>query len=138
MAGGCASPQVLRDFTTDGCSLFPDSSSDACWADCCVAHDRTYWRGGTAAERKQADAALRDCVAQLGRPTLAGLMYRGVRIGGMPLWPTWFRWGYGWGYGRGYEPLKPAEQCRADELAAQAPEAIPACPPGTPPDPEPE
>jgi hypothetical protein len=109
----CASPRVLRDFTTDGCSLFPDSGSDACWADCCVDHDRAYWRGGTAEERRQADARLRECVKRVGKPTLASLMYRGVRLGGMPLWPTWFRWGYGWGYGRGYEPLTPDEQQQA-------------------------
>ena len=114
--GACASPSVLRDFTTDGCSLFPDSAGDACWADCCVAHDRAYWRGGTADERRRADAALRECVlAQTGKPTLAGAMYRGVRLGGAPLAPAWYRWGYGWGYGRGYSPLTAAEQRQADE-----------------------
>lgn len=111
--GGCASPRILRDFTTDGCSLFPDAIGDACWADCCVAHDRAYWRGGTAQERERADAALRACVARGGHPVLASVMHRGVRLGGMPLWPVWYRWGYGWGYGRGYEPLTPDEQRQA-------------------------
>jgi hypothetical protein len=128
--GACASTRDLRDFTTDGCSVFPDASGDACWADCCVEHDRAYWRGGTADERRRADAALRECVARADRPTLGKLMYRGVRVTGMPLWPTWFRWGYGWGYGRGYEPLTPAEQRAADEkLAARRPaEPDPSCP----------
>ena len=127
--GACASPRVLRDFTTDGCSLFPDSAGDACWADCCVEHDRAYWRGGTAAQRKRADAALRECVARTGRTRLAGLMHGGVRIGGMPLWPTWFRWGYGWGYGRGYEPLTPAEQQDAQDKLAARPLGRHACGP---------
>lgn len=118
---GCASTRVLRDFTTDGCSLFPDGDAEdpARWCDCCVNHDKAYWRGGTAAERKRADVSLRGCVlAVTGRPALARLMYRGVRLGGMPMFPTGFRWGYGWGYGRGYEPLTPGEQLRASEKLA--------------------
>lgn len=127
--GACASPRVLREFTTDGCSLFPDSAGETCWADCCVAHDRAYWRGGTAEARERADAALRECVARGGRPTVASVMYRGVRLGGMPLWPTWYRWGYGWGYGRGYEPLTPDEQRQADRMleARQPARPDPAC-----------
>lgn len=131
MIGACASPHVLRDFTTDGCSLFPDAGGDFCWADCCVEHDRAYWRGGTAAERERADAALRACVAAKGRPRLGSVMYHGVRLGGLPLWPTWFRWAYGWGYGRGYAPLTPDEQRAADDtLAARAsahPDPDPGC-----------
>lgn len=113
---GCGSPHVLRPFTTDGCSLFPDSAGDACWANCCVEHDRAYWRGGTAEERSRADRDLRQCVAQVGEPRLADLMYWGVRLGGMPLLPTWYRWGYGWSYGRGYEPLTPDGVHQADRL----------------------
>lgn len=121
LLGGCASSRVLRPFTSDGCSLFPDGDTEDSlrWADCCRTHDMAYWRGGTAHERRNADVALRDCVlARTGRPTLAAWMYRGVRIGGLPLFPTGFRWGYGWGYGRGYAPLAPDEQQRADELLA--------------------
>lgn len=119
--GGCASTHELRDFNSDGCSLFPDGDAvdPVRWHSCCVTHDAAYWRGGTADQRKAADTALRACVAQTGRPALAGLMYDGVRAGGTPLFPAWFRWGYGWGYGRGYEPLTPEEQQRAeDKLAA--------------------
>lgn len=115
---GCASTHVLRDFSTDGCSLFPDgdSAQPTLWCDCCVAHDQSYWRGGTAVEREAADAALRGCVlARTGRETLAAQMYRGVRLGGTPWMPAGFRWCYGWGYGRGYEPLTPVEQAQAVE-----------------------
>ena len=116
--GGCASTQVLRDFSTDGCSLFPDGDAEdrVRWCDCCVEHDEAYWRGGSAEERKRADTVFRDClVTRSNRPTLAAVMYRGVRIGGTPWLPTGFRWGYGWGYGRGYAPLTADEQRHADE-----------------------
>lgn len=122
MINGCASTHTLRDFTTDGCSFFPDGDAEnpERWHDCCVHHDMAYWRGGTAEERETADLGLRDCVAaRTARPTLANQMYRGVRIGGAPLLPTTFRWGYGWGYGRGYEPLSCDEQQQANEKIAR-------------------
>lgn len=115
--GGCASTHELRAFRTDGCSLFPDGDADdpPRWSACCVTHDFSYWRGGTAQERKNADQALRHCVLErTQRQWLADQMYRGVRIGGTPLLPTWFRWAYGWGYGRGYEPLTAEERQRAE------------------------
>lgn len=112
LLGGCASPKVLRDFSTDGCSLFPDGAR----CRCCVEHDAAYWRGGTAAERKAADAALRECVrAETRGGATAAAMYWGVRLGGVPWLPTWFRWAYGWGFGRGYERLDPEERVAADE-----------------------
>jgi hypothetical protein len=122
MVSGCASTHILHDFTTDGCSVFPDGDAEdpERWRDCCVTHDMAYWRGGTAAERKAADVGLRDCVSlRTSRKTLTDRMYRGVRIGGTPLLPTPFRWGYGWGYGRGYEPLSQDEQRQADEKIAR-------------------
>jgi hypothetical protein len=119
--GGCAARGVLHDFTTDSCSLFPDrgTTTPACWADCCVMHDRAYWRGGTASEREAADAQLRACVlARTGKPMFSGLMYWGVRGGGVPVIPTGYRWGYGWSYGRGYEALTASEQRQAEERFA--------------------
>lgn len=116
--GGCASSRVLRDFTTDGCSFFPDgnSSQPQLWGDCCINHDMAYWRGGIAQARFRADDALRECVmVRTGRKAFAGLMYRGVRLTGTPWIPTEFRWGYGWGFGRGYEPLTVDEQQQASE-----------------------
>ena len=85
-------PQPPKPFKSDGCSLFPDGN----WGGCCVEHDRAYWQGGTAAERKAADQALRECVKQKGYPILAQLMYVGVRVGGHHLLPTPWRWGFGW------------------------------------------
>ena len=119
---GCASTHVLKDFTTDGCSVFPDGTAlqPKLWCDCCVTHDQAYWRGGSAEQRLRADAALGACVrAATGKVTLANWMVRGVRVSGMPLLPTAFRWGYGWGYGRGYAPLSPDEQQQADKKLAE-------------------
>jgi hypothetical protein len=115
----CASPSELRPFTTDGCSMFPDrayaNSHD--WCHCCVVHDLAYWRGGTEGQRLEADRALRSCVYGATHDrALAETMYSGVRMGGMPYWPTWFRWAYGWPYGRTYEALTDEERRRAEEL----------------------
>ena len=103
----------LKDFTSDGCSLFPDGTMGdrAKWCECCLQHDIAYWRGGAEQERKTADEALRACVLERTRDkALAETMYLGVRAGGHPVFPTWYRWGYGWTYGRGYKPLTEQEQ----------------------------
>lgn len=101
----------LKPFTSDGCSLFPDralfSSDD--WLHCCVAHDYAYWQGGTKQQRHQADQQFQQCVTASSNAMLAQLMFAGVRVGGLPYWPTPFRWGYGWPYLRGYTPLSTQE-----------------------------
>jgi hypothetical protein len=95
------------------------------WESCCVTHDRAYHTGGprqtTAAEsfaaRREADLALKTCVLETGMKripelsaeytisarevetlyrAIAALMYRSVRIGGMPCTGLPWRWGYGW------------------------------------------
>jgi hypothetical protein len=117
----CGAKAGIRPFYTDGCSLFPDGSfgDRRLWCECCFAHDIAYWRGGTQAERKRADEQLRECVlARTGDERLADLMYDGVRIGGSPVFPNWYRWAYGWPYGRTYEPLTEDEAVQA-QLALQ-------------------
>jgi hypothetical protein len=90
------------------------------WESCCVEHDRNYWRGEVVdgyEKRKQADEALKNCVSNTGRQMkenissklgvapenviavfhiIADLMYRAVRIGGIPCSAYSWRWGYGW------------------------------------------
>jgi len=95
------------------------------WESCCVKHDQVYHLGGprdaTAAEsfeaRKEADLALKACVLETGvkrskelsteynisarevetlYTAIAALMYRAVRVGGMPCTGLPWRWGYGW------------------------------------------
>jgi hypothetical protein len=120
LLSGCATtqPQGLRPFSSDGCSLFPDRGlGKGDWCGCCLAHDLAYWRGGTEAQRLQADEKLRSCVAaRTGDAILAENMRAGVHAGGSPALPTPFRWGYGWPAGRGYEPLSPEESAVADAL----------------------
>jgi hypothetical protein len=103
---------TLKPFTTDGCSLFPDGTHEqqSLWMECCIRHDLAYWRGGTSRQRLEADQALQQCVARVGEPEIAKLMLAGVRVGGSPYFPTWYRWGYGWSYRRAYAALTPQEQ----------------------------
>ncbi|HYM34134.1 MAG TPA: hypothetical protein VET48_02000, partial [Steroidobacteraceae bacterium] len=79
-------------FTTDGCSLWPDST----WRACCIEHDFAYWCGGTTEQRLNADRTLRACVAEHSNAFNAWLMFLGVRVGGMRLQPWPWRWGYGY------------------------------------------
>lgn len=78
-------------FTTDGCSAWPDGA----WVGCCIEHDIAYWCGGPRTARLAADRRLRECVRGKSAPTNGALMYYGVRLGGHPLWPFPWRWGYG-------------------------------------------
>ena len=87
-----------KPFHSDGCSCFPDLD----YGDCCVDHDRIYWRGGSPDQRRAADEALRQCIAAKGRPVLARAMYWGVRIGGHGWLPTPWRWGFGHRWPDGY------------------------------------
>jgi hypothetical protein len=95
------------------------------WRECCVSHDRQYHSGGLDAisasesfeQRKSADLDLKDCVVGTGLQRSAvlqdfyglteadisviyeatsELMYRAVRIGGIPCTNQTWRWGYGW------------------------------------------
>ena len=113
LAGCNSTPGTLKDFTSDGCSLFPDRSliTNKDWCDCCLEHDIAYWQGGTEAQRLKADRSLRDCVlTTTGDSVLAEAMYQGVRFGGSPWFYNWYRWGYGWGYERKYQALTLEEQ----------------------------
>ena len=78
-------------YKSDGCTLFSDGN----YRECCEAHDRDYYRGGTKAERNAADMRLRQCVRAKGHKYLSTMMYLGVRIGGVAFLPTPYRWGFG-------------------------------------------
>jgi hypothetical protein len=88
------------EFTSDGCSggmtviwqfLFNKLPP---WNGVCVEHDRAYSRGGTANDRRIADAELLAGVAHNGHPVWAIIMWIAVRIGGHPYFPFSWRWGY--------------------------------------------
>ena len=119
---GCTEDASLQPFTSDGCSLFPDSSliSGDDWCSCCFEHDLQYWRGGTEIEREAADRKLQQCVLEkTGDAMLANAMYQGVNLGGSPYFYNWYRWGYGWGFERKYQALTPDEMKNADRLVAE-------------------
>lgn len=78
------SQEILKQpFTTDGCTNWPDGL----WLPCCTTHDY-YYQYGIALEikRKEADKRLRRCVADMGYPMVAWIMYAGVRTFGGLLW----------------------------------------------------
>ncbi len=89
-----ATKTVPADFKSDGCSLFPDGD----YRNCCVAHDKAYYVGGSWRERRRADNKLYKCVADIKgfqHKIIAPMMWIGVRVGGVPFLPTPFRWGFG-------------------------------------------
>ena len=87
-------------FVYDGCSLFFDSLPLHDFTEGCFAHDVAYWAGGTKEERKAADRALKDSVAETG--PVGMLMqypfYIGVRLFGTSFIAHAFNvhWGFGW------------------------------------------
>lgn len=88
------STQLPPDFKSDGCTLFPDFN----YRDCCVAHDKLYYVGGTSKERWEADKQLYMCIKGKGgriNRMLAPAIWVGARVGGVPFMPTPFRWGFG-------------------------------------------
>jgi hypothetical protein len=93
-------------FRFDGCSWWPDGFGDTNWRHCCEEHDYAYWCGGSAADRERADAALGECVATVTSPGYGELMRLGVRAGGHPAVPLYFRWGYGHAYSGRYPETK--------------------------------
>jgi hypothetical protein len=116
-----AAADQLKPFTSDGCSSFPDGTlkEQQLWLNCCMAHDFAYWQGGNYQQRLDADKALKECVANVGKPEIAQLMLAGVRVGGSPYWPTKFRWGYGWSWPRGYKEVTKEEQRQIEEMIGE-------------------
>jgi hypothetical protein len=101
-----------ESFVSDGCSLWFDGG----WGDpCCVVHDTKYWCGGSAKERSDADEQLRLCVAGRESSAFARLMWLGVRFGGHPIFPTWYRWGYGRDYLPWYGDYPAREQSTQED-----------------------
>ena len=106
-------PKMAKPFESDNCTWFPDGN----YADCCVAHDRDYYFGGSLKQRRESDKRLKQCVMSKGkgwkRKLLANAMFFGVRIGGVSFLPTPFRWGFGHKWPR-KEPEKPKADTSKD------------------------
>lgn len=87
--------QPDRIFITDGCSRVLDTAWNTA---CCVEHDIAYWCGGDRAARLQADTEFGQCIAGETNAFVGWVMKTGVRIGGHPVFPSSYRWGYGHPY----------------------------------------
>jgi hypothetical protein len=95
------SPSV--PFRFDGCSWWPDGD----YRDCCQTHDYAYWCGGPREARAAADEELRACVARIRGGAYGRLIWLGVRLGGHPAVPMYFRWGFGHAYTGCYPDAPP-------------------------------
>ena len=101
-------------FLTDGCSMWLDGwFTGSSWQECCVDHDVVYWCGGPGSRRSKADEALRGCVADEFQGWMGGVMWMGVRLGGHPWVPAYWRWGYGNDWPSSYTP-EPATPAQSD------------------------
>ncbi|MDA7921225.1 phospholipase [Verrucomicrobiales bacterium] len=96
----CKTTEVaqLVPFQSDGCTSFPDGPKEdpKRWCFACDHHDFTYWQGGSFADRLAADKKLKAEISETGHPIAAAVAFAGIRVGGSPLLPTPWRWGYGW------------------------------------------
>lgn len=86
-----------KQFSSDGCSMWPDSWLGHNIYSACFWHDVRYWCGvpGDDVARLYADAELARDVATLAGADLARAMFVGVGFGGTEDLSTPFRWGYG-------------------------------------------
>lgn len=117
MSSAWAESERIRPFESDGCSKWPEGSRNhpLAWEKCCFVHDLSYWMGGPKGERHKADKQLKQCVKASGHRFNAFLMYLGVRAGGLPSFPTSYRWAYGWMDKRWYRALSKAERAQVVE-----------------------
>ncbi|MCK6599108.1 MAG: hypothetical protein L6Q37_12145, partial [Bdellovibrionaceae bacterium] len=114
----------LRAFTSDGCSLSPNSFFESQIASCCQFHDVAYWLGGTEEMKNDADQELASCIkskvsqeyGDIPAKIVSKSYKLGVDVGGSNKMPSTYRWGYGWNYLRPYEPLKAWEIQEAERL----------------------
>ncbi len=85
-------------FSSDGCTLWPDSTGGKNIYPACFLHDLKYWAGypNEDVERLIADAELMIEVARIRQSTkMAEIMFHGVRLGGTDKLKQPFSWGFG-------------------------------------------
>jgi hypothetical protein len=85
---------TLNGFRSDGCTWFPEGN----YRDCCVAHDREYFAGGSWSQRWRSDKKLFRCVAAKSKfynKLVAPVMWLGVRAFAVSWLNTKFSWGFG-------------------------------------------
>jgi len=85
-------------FSSDGCTLWPDTTDGKSIYAACFLHDLKYWAGYPSedVERLVADAELMIDVARIRESTkMAETMFHGVRVGGTDKLKMAFSWGFG-------------------------------------------
>lgn len=108
----------LKPFKSDGCSGGMSTfwrkvfGRPPPWEGCCETHDIPYHTGGTRTYRLESDLMLMFCVMNKRKGcgywmsyayiALGLLMFLAVRIGGHPLLPFPWRWGFGYSYPKYY------------------------------------
>lgn len=107
---------VLRPFSSDGCSQSPNGLNGYNFVECCVAHDVSYWIGGTLQAKEKADADLAMCIEQKANKAISEVYLHGVSIGGTAKGLNTFRWGYGWDVVRDYRDLTAEEFSQAERM----------------------
>lgn len=110
-----ANAQVIKGFETDGCTMYPDGTSDnpTLWYHCCLEHDLRYWVGGDKEDQKIADLKLKQCVRKVSSSFRAELIYRGIRLGHLSPIKSKYKWGWGWRHPRRFTPLTVNEKVEA-------------------------
>jgi hypothetical protein len=103
---------VLKDFITDGCTMFIDGPDDnpTLWRHCCVEHDLRYWFGGTLQNRDFADLQLKACVKDCAGDFWANLIYNGVQAGQFSPIHHKYSWSWAW------EPKRENSELSPDEI----------------------
>ena len=120
LLSACASHKSankLSAFKTDGCSLYPDGVpivEPNKWLHCCIAHDISYWAGGSLKAKNLADHELGRCVAEKSSVN-AKMMYSGVHMGGLANGVLPWAWGFGWKENLGYKKLTESELGQVEE-----------------------
>ena len=104
MSDGCSVPLALR-------FVLPQETPAQCHV--CALHDQAYYYGGSRADRRAADAKLREGLIGAGMPAAKAWGYwLVVRFAGTP----WYRMeGISWAFGDRYfkysrEPARPADR----------------------------
>lgn len=106
-----AEANSLKNFTTDGCTLFVDGPLKApgLWKNCCIEHDLRYWFGGDRSDMDRADLQIKTCVNELAGPVWANLIYEGIRLGHHSPIKNKTHWSWGWEATRLNNPLSTTE-----------------------------
>lgn len=116
------SAQGIKSFETDGCTMYPDGTSDnpSLWYHCCLEHDLRYWVGGDREDQKISDLKLKQCVRKVSTTWRAEIMYRGIRLGHLSPIKSKYKWGWGWKTPKKFSSLTNDEKAEALRMLEDA------------------